>query len=409
MRTIRLTGFGFVLFCRFLSNSIAAGQPPAQNQPTQVQKGYCQASSSDQAKIYFSDIFESNVPYKVIAAGGIENLFGAYLKQSYGYNSSPVTPVACVFLQSVAAAEESKRQAQARYTNMGKQLVETRWKLSPQQAGALPTSTPPCFEHDANNPNCEQTGPSAAPKPTLYEVCRVVTSVQTAGKRTTYFSDVMPRANINDADYAAAFAAFLAKKYEVQGISPDPSMCAAVHSQTEGQKLMEVGWWKVNPNFSTSVQTGWTYSPANPFASPAPAASAQNARPQPAAAAPAASAAPAPPAKSVPAAPVSSTKPATTTQQSATSQPSARPSYGVCQAISDPHTAYFSAPFQVPNGNSSQWEQAFAQFLQKKYQYTGYAGCARVGSLSDAQAYIKQLDDAVRPTKKIVETGWGFK
>lgn len=173
MRTIRLTGFGLALLCLFLSNSITSGQGPAQNQRTQSQKGYCQASSSDQATIYFSDVFESNVPYSVIAAGGIETLFGGYLKQSYGYNSSPVTPVVCEYLQSVAASEESKKQKQARYTMMGKQLVETRWKLSPEQAAALPTPTKLCeYGHGETGP-CPQTVPSAAPKPTLYEVCRV--------------------------------------------------------------------------------------------------------------------------------------------------------------------------------------------------------------------------------------------
>jgi hypothetical protein len=405
MRTIRLTNFGFALFFLFLSNSMAAEQPPAQSQPTQSQKGYCQASSSDQATIYFSDVFEINLPYNVIASGAVENLFGAHLKQSYGYSSSPVTPVVCEYLQSAAASEESKKQKQVRYTTMGKKIVNTRWKLSPQQAaalGALPTPTTCDLGHGETGP-CPQTAPSAAPKPTLYEVCRVVTSVQTAGKRTTYFSDVMPRTNINEADYAAAFASFLAKKYGVQGISPDPSMCAAAPSQAEGKKLVEEGWWKVNPNLSTAVQTGWTYSPPSPPASPAPATSAP--------AAPAPSAASAPPAKNVPSTSAHSIQPPpATASPKVTSQPGARPSlYGVCQAISDPHTAYFSAPFQVPNGNSSQWEQAFAQFLQKKYQYTGNVGCVRMGSLSDAQAYIKQLDDAIRPTKKIVETGWEYK
>jgi hypothetical protein len=406
MRTIPLTSFGFALFCLFLSNSTASGHP-AQNQPAPSQKGYCQASSSDQATIYFSDVFDSNVPYSVIASGGTENLFGAYLKQSYGYNGTPVTPVVCEYSQTGAASEESKKQKLARYTMMGKKIVETRWKLSPQQAASLHTTATCDLGHGETGP-CPQTAPSSAPKPSMHIVCRAVTSVLTAGKRTTYFSDVMPRANINEADYAAAFVAFLARKYGVQSLTPDPSMCATVPSQAEGQKLMETGWWKVNPNFSTSVQTGWIYSPASQPASPAPAASAQNVPARPAAAPPAASAAPAQPAKNVPAAPAPSAK-APTTPQSAASQPSARPSlYGVCQAIADPHTAYLSAPFPVRDGNTSPWQQAFAQFLQNKYRYTGNVGCVRLGSQSDAQAYLKQMDDAIRPTKKIVDTGWQF-
>lgn len=493
MRTIRLTNFGFAFFCLFLSNAIASGQPPAQTQSTQSQKGYCQASSSDQATIYFSNVFESNVPYSLIASGGIENLFGAYLKQSYGYNSSPVTPVVCEYLQSAAASEESKKQKQERYTMMGKKIVETRWKLSPQQAATLPTPTVCDLGHGETGP-CPQPGSPAAANPNAiqYEICRAVTSVRTGGKYTTYFSGIMPRANINEAEYSAAFAAFLAKKYGVQYVTPE---CGASRSQAEARSWMEEGWWKVNPNFSSSVQTGWTYSPASPPTSPAsPAPTASNTQitsytvcvagdasmsyvsaafavtkmDDPAwrnafaqflaqkysyegggvgcnnmdlehaptflknriaglrankrqvvetgwtygsfAAAPTANAAPPQPAKNVPATPIPPTKPPTTTPQSPASQPSTRPSlYGVCQAIADPHTAYFSAPFQVPNGNSSQWEQAFAQFLQKKYQYTGNVGCVRLGSLSDANAYIKQLDNAISPTKKIVETRWEFK
>jgi hypothetical protein len=201
---------------------------------------YCQASSNDQAAIYFSDVFESNVPPNVIVTGGIENLFGAYLKRSYGYNSRSYNPVVCQSTQSVAAGEGSKKQVQARYTMMGKQFVETRWKLSREQAATLAAlpPTPQCYEHDASNPNCEQTvlsgaatsagssskpGASAAAnsKAIMYELCRAVTSVRTGGKYTTHFSGIMPRASINDADYSAAFAAFLAKKYGVQYVTPE--------------------------------------------------------------------------------------------------------------------------------------------------------------------------------------------
>ena len=485
MRTIRLIGFGFVLFCLFAANSIAARQTPAQNQPTQSQKGYCQASSSDQAAIYFSDIFETDLPYKVIATGGIENLFGAYLKQSYGYNSSPVTPVVCEYLQTVVAVEGNKRQTQARYTMMGKRLVETRWKLSPQQASALAAlpATPPCYEHDANRPSaCDPPGSKA----TMYEVCRAVTSMQTAGKHTTYFSDVMPRANLNEADYSAAFVAFLAKKYGVQGVTPDPSVCATVPSQAEGQKLMEEGWWKVNPYNTTAVRTRWTYSAASPPEPPAPAASstpvtsytvcvasdastayvsaafavtamdnpswtngftqflAQNysykgggvgCNNMDAEHAPtflknriaglrankkqvvetgwtygSSSAAPARPAQNVPAAAVPSTHAPITTPQSATSKPSAPASrYAYCYSTDGAHTAYFSAPFEVADGDSTKWRQAFAAFLQKNYHAAAPPGCYRHSSLADAQSDLKKLQGAVPPTTKIVETRWEYK
>ena len=140
MRTIRLTGFGFALFCLFLSN--ASGQAPAQSPPTQSRAEYCQASSSDGATIYFSDVFESNVPSNVIISGGIENLFGAYLERSYRYKSSPVTPVVCALAQHPAASEQDKKQVQAGYTMRGKPFVETHWKLSPQQAATLAALPP---------------------------------------------------------------------------------------------------------------------------------------------------------------------------------------------------------------------------------------------------------------------------
>ena len=484
MRTIRPINFGLALFCLFLSNSIASGQAPAQNQPTQVREGYCQAQ--DQGTIYFSDVFEINLPYNVITNGSIENLFEAYLKQSYGRNSNPGTPVVCDFLQSVAAAEEMKKQKQEGYTMRGKQLVETRWKLSRQQAAtlaALPT-THPCYEHDANDPNCQQ-----APK-TLYEVCRALTSVQTAGKYTTYFTDVMPRANINDADYSAAFAAFLAKNYGVQGVSPE---CGSVPSPAEGQKLMEEGWWKVNTYRFIAVHTGWTYSSASRPEPPAPAPAASStpitsytvcvasdapiayvsaafavtSMDNPAwtngftqflaqnysykgrvgcnnmdlehaptflknriaglrankkqvvetgwtygssATAPAATAAPAPPAKNVPAAAVPSTHAPITTPQSATSKPNAPPSrYAYCYSTDGAHTAYFSAPFEVADGDSTKWRQAFAAFLQKNYHAGAPPGCYRHSSLADAQSDLKKLQGAFPPTTKIVETRWEYK
>jgi hypothetical protein len=502
MRTIRPINFGFALFCLFLSNSIASGLAPAQNQPTESRKGYCKAWSSDQATIYFSDVFEIDVPYN-LGTRGIEDLFEAYLKQSYRYNSTPNTPVILVLSENFAAAEKGKQQDQAQYTTMGKQLVETRWKLSRQQAAAvsLTPAPPQCYDAlDAEKPGCKEIlhpstpGASAAanPNPFPYELCRALTSVMTGGKRTTYFSDIMPRANINDSDYSAAFAAFLAKKYGLQYVTPE---CGASRSQAEARNWMEEGWWKVNPNFSIAVQTGWTYSPASTPASPAPAPAASstpitsytvcvagdastayvsaafavtkmdgpawsNAFAQflaqkysykgragcnnmDAEHAPtflknriaglradkkrvvetgwtygssaAATAATASPVRPVQAAQAPSTPPPATTAYN-TGQPSAAAGekalpnlYGICQAISDPHTAYFSAPFLVHDGNSSKWEQPFARFLQTQYKYSANVSCIRSGSLADAHAYLKQLDDALRPTKKIVDTGWEYK
>jgi hypothetical protein len=373
---MRLTGFGLALFCLFFSNRSASAQPPAQNQPIELRKAYCKAWSSDQATIYFSDVFEINVPYH-LGTRGIEDLFETYLKQSYGYNSTPLTPVILVLSESVAASEKSKQQDQAQYTMMGKQLVETRWKLSRQQAAALaalPTPEICNLGHGETGP-CPQTVPSAgtpgAGTPStpgasaaananaiLYELCRAVTSVRTGGKYTTYFSGVMPRASINDADYSAAFAAFLAKKYGVQYVTPE---CGGSRSQAEAQNWMEEGWWKVNPNFSTAVQTGWTYSPANPPEPPALAASS-----------------------------------------------AAVTSYTVCVA-GDAATAYVSGAFAVTKMDGPAWSNAFAQFLAQKYAYKGGGvGCNNM-DLEHAPTFLKNRIAALRANKKqVVETGWTY-
>jgi hypothetical protein len=408
VRTIGLKNFGFALFCLLLSNSNASGQTPEQNQALRnnYNQVYC-VSSYDQANIYFSDVFETQVPtYGALnVREEIAKFFEAHLKQKYGYNGGPNARAGCILLAYAVGAEENKKQALARSAIMGKQVVETGWKLSSQQAAVLPTPmcedmrgvAYPCAQTSAPPPSAPAApGASATANPiaTRYEVCRAVTSVRTGGKYTTYFSDVMPRANINEADYSAAFVAFLAKKYGVQGLSPDPSMCTMVPSQAEGQKLVEQGWWKVNPYFSTAVQTGWTYSPSS--------------RPEPPA--PAASGTAVPPARDVPAAPVPSTPAPSTTSPSATNKPSAPTSrYAYCYSTDGAHTAYFSAPFKVADGDSTKWRQAFAAFLQKNYHAGVAPGCYRHSSLADAQSDLKKLEAAFPPTSKIIETGWEYK
>jgi hypothetical protein len=408
MRTFRLTDFGFAFFCVglfsclilpntiFLPSATAAGRPATQNQANKVQMGYCQASSSDQGTIYFSDIFKTDLPYSVIAGGGVENLFGAQLKQSYEYNSSPVTPVVCEYAQSAAAAEANKKQRQERYSMMGKQVVETRWKLSRQQAAGLSAPKNDCYYGHGEYGPCE-TAPAARPK-TVYEVCRlqaVGAPKLTGGKYTSYISGVMLRGNVNDADYSAAFSAFLVKKYGIPEITPE---CISIPSGSEAevQKFIETQWMD-RPQYVTYVQTGWIYSAASTASPAAPDTPAPNATTRPGPHAAAASVAPALPAKSVPLAATPATPAAAASR------------YGLCYASSDLHTVYFSAPFKVADGNYSAWQQAFGTYLQQKYHYGAAIGCYRENSLVQAQSDMKSLEDSFRTNRKIVETGWEYK
>lgn len=112
---------------------------------------------------------------------------------------------------------------------------------------------PPSRASDKNaSAPAEQRGPTV-----LYEVCRAVTATQPmGGKYTTYLSGVMVRAQVNDQDYAAAFAAFVAAKY---GERAGPE-CGAANSAAEAQRILDVTW-QDTPWYQNYVKTGWKYSP----------------------------------------------------------------------------------------------------------------------------------------------------
>ncbi len=116
-------------------------------------------------------------------------------------------------------------------------------------------------------PHSSATGPAPAPVP-MWVVCRLGRSVggrmQTRG--TTYFSGIMRRANLSEADYSKAFAAFLEKKY---GVVSGPPECGVEPSEAQAEKALEM--WTGNDGLITYVHTGWTYTPATPAPStPAP-------------------------------------------------------------------------------------------------------------------------------------------
>jgi hypothetical protein len=192
---------------------------------------------------------------------------------------------------------------------------------------------------------------------------------------------------VDNAAWTNGFTQFLALHYSYQGRVGCNNMDAE-HAPTFLKNRVA----GLRATKKQVVETGWAYGSSA-----------------------AASAATAPPARPVQAPQAPSTPPPATTAHN-TGQPGAAADgkalpnlYGICQAISDPHTAYFSVPFLVHDGNSSKWEQAFAQFLQTKYKYSANVSCIRSGSLADAHAYLKQLDDALRPTKNIVDTAWEYK
>jgi hypothetical protein len=121
----------------------------------------------------------------------------------------------------------------------------------------------------AFSPTAHAQAPTAQ---TMYEVCRqpVVQQAGRLSRQVMYFSGVMRRVQINDAQYGDAFAAFLREKYGIPknvGMTPE---CGAAASEAEARQVIDVTWRDTTGRY-TNVDTGWTYTPASPAARPAAA------------------------------------------------------------------------------------------------------------------------------------------
>jgi hypothetical protein len=68
---------------------------------------------------------------------------------------------------------------------------------------------------------------------------------------------------------------------------------------------------------------------------------------------------------------------------------------------------YLSAPFEAPVPKYPAWSLAFRAFL-KQYNFQGNVACNIPGSLAEAQQRLKVLGDALRSTRKVVQTDWKY-
>jgi hypothetical protein len=93
---------------------------------------------------------------------------------------------------------------------------------------------------------------------------------------------------------------------------------------------------------------------------------------------------------------------------SALTSPQSKTAYGVCWVDSDPLTAYFSAPFEGANPNYPAWVNGFTSYLKKNYALHGFVRCNKLNSLDEAQNFLQQRADQLRPTHKIIETRWKY-
>jgi hypothetical protein len=105
-----------------------------------VIKSYCY-SDPDAPLIYFSDIFDTNVPPN--------NQFLPYLQQKYSYKTNAKYPVVCPLIASIGLgeAEASKEKLKAQLGRAKKQIIETGWKYKPDQAVA---ASAPSAGHSAS-------------------------------------------------------------------------------------------------------------------------------------------------------------------------------------------------------------------------------------------------------------------
>jgi hypothetical protein len=72
--------------------------------------------------------------------------------------------------------------------------------------------------------------------------------------------------------------------------------------------------------------------------------------------------------------------------------------------------AYFGVPFDGTVQNTPAWYKAYRTFLNNKYGM-GSAGplhCKTLKSLAEAEKARKNTEDDLRPTHKLIETGWKY-
>ena len=373
----RLAGFGSVLCCILLSASGLSAQVPGHTVSDIVRDGnnaagytFCKVAvphPGGQTETYYSDVF--SVPRGNLRAAS--DAFLQFLAEKYSLQLHPPDST-CEDLLSARQADAQSRLDRTEGTNIELyKVVKTGWTYSGAgAAGAAPAAQP-------------SGGPAT---PVSYGYCFV------QAPSGWYFSAVLVgRALAGGSEFGGAipqgFQSFVQAKYGVQ----ESARCQTLHSLADAQTFLQRAEEAERSYRLNVVETGWTYSAAG-------------------------SAGAAPPA---PAQPI----PRPTPTRSVTSQPDEsatahveRTSYVSCAAPSDPKTVYLSAMFSTTRVDyDPAWQTAFVSFLKTKYGYQGYAGCNKLSSAADEQAYIQKSianyrikqNDGSTP-RKIVETGWTY-
>ena len=229
----------------------------------------------------------------------------------------------------------------------------------------------------------------------------------------TYISPIVQRsvgargleAGAAEENLKKSFGDFLARKYGYAGTLSCLGQPSRSWMESYRQKRIDVlqssNYRVVEGDWTDPQATGSPVAPSHPATTSASAAgtsAAGGSTPTPAATA----TPPGPPANTAnKAAPPS----ARGGPGGATLAPGHQSAHAVCWTESTGPTAYFSAAFETGKPDYAAWKKAFADTLVKQYGFKGAVRCSVSANLADAQVNQRGLMNALRATRKIVETG----
>ena len=216
-------------------------------------------------------------------------------------------------------------------------------------------------------------------------------------------------AGVSRQNLEKSFRASLAQKYKYPntGLISCPFLASgSTQARTEADRQRIIN--NLHSGHYDVVETDWTYNPSAAIPSaasitPSVAATGNPARGAVAPAPPAASAGPVGPKQDVSRARIASVEPS-----GRAIAPKPTP-YAVCVASERRGpTVYFSASFDGTKPGA-QWANRYREFLRKTYGLGIVpVQCKVQKSLAEAQTFEQERMDALRPTQKIIETGWKY-
>jgi hypothetical protein len=245
-------------------------------------------------------------------------------------------------------------------------------------------------------------GPNETPSASFFFYCRSDSITQ----NTFYFSSTERSVGgVSRQNLQKSFNAFLAQKYKYPntgGVSCMFSTSGSTQARMETDRQATIN--NLHSGHYDLVETDWTYDASAAIRS-AVAATRNPAGGAVAPAPPAASAGPVGPKQDVSRARVASVQPA-----GRAIAPKPTP-YAVCVAEGKEPTAYFGSPFDgTILSSAAAWANKYREFLRKTYGL-GIVPiqCKLQKSLAEAQKFAQERMDTLRPTQKIIETGWKYK